>query len=109
MVDGNKFANVAQGVLLSGSSNNNTVSNNTLSDTWGAAIKVSIGTSQNLITQNSIQNSNTVFATSGAIELENTTNNTISHNGVQNVPRFGIADFRRAVSPARMSLNTIPY
>ena len=106
VIDGNKFANVAQGVLLSGSSNNNTVSNNTLGETWGAAIKVGQGTSQNLITQNTIQNSNTVFATSGAIELENTVNNTISHNNIQNVPRFGIADFQTS---GKVGANLIQY
>ena len=98
VVDGNTFSNVAQGVFITGTSNHNTVSNNTLSDTWGAAIKVGQGTSQNLITQNSIQNSNTVFATSGAIELDNTWNNTVSHNNVHDVPRFGIADFQTSGS-----------
>jgi parallel beta-helix repeat protein len=94
VIDGNDFKNVAQGVMLSGTSNHNTVSNNTFSHTWAAAIEVGQGTSQNLITYNSIQDSNAVFATSGAIELENTWNNTISHNSIQNVPRFGIADFQ---------------
>ncbi len=94
VIDGNDFKNVAQGVMLSGTSHHNTVSNNTFSHTWATAIEVGQGTSQNLITYNSIQDSNAVYATSGAIELENTWNNTISHNSIQNVPRFGIADFQ---------------
>jgi parallel beta-helix repeat protein len=114
VIAGNDFKHVAQGVMLSGTSNHNTVSNNTFSHTWAAAIQVGQGvgpgvgqgTSQNLVTQNSIQESNTVFVTSGAIELENTWNNTISHNSIQNVPRFGIANFQTS---GKSGANVIEY
>jgi parallel beta-helix repeat protein len=98
VIDGNNFSNVAQGVLITGSSSHNTVSNNSLSNTWGDAIEVSGGASQNLITQDSIQNTNTVFATSGAIQLESTSNNTISYNYIHDVPRSGITDFQTSGS-----------
>ncbi len=45
---------------------------------------------------------------SGAIELENTGNNTISHNQIQNVPRFGIADFQSNGS-IKTGANIIEY
>ncbi len=44
--------------------------------------------------------------TSGAIELENTWTNTISHNSIQNVPRFGIADFQTS---GKSGANVIEY
>src|SRR5689334_1063977 len=98
VVDGNNFSNVAQAVTLNGSSSHNTVSNNSISDTWSAGIRATDGTSQNLITQNSLQNTNTVFASAAAIQLENTSNNTISHNSIHDVPRAGITDFQKSGS-----------
>ena len=94
---------------MSGTSNHNTVSNNTLSDTWGAAIKVGQGTSQNLITQNSIQNSNTVFATSGAIELDNT--GTTPSRIITFKMCLGSASptFKRAAVRAPILLHTTPW
>ena len=93
VVNGNHFLNDAKGVLVSGSaSSGNTISNNDFNHLWSEAVDLTPSTHENTVTNNTISNTGEVFATSGAIQMDETWGNTITHNTIQNVPRFGIAE-----------------
>ena len=108
VVDSNHFTNVAQGVFISGTSSHNTISNNDFSHVWSAAVTLEYGTSNNLVTNNSITNSNEVFVGLGAIFMDESLGNTISHNLIQNVSGAGISEVN--YNPSKSSGgNTIEY
>ena len=90
-IENSTFSNVASGVIIDGSSGVS-VLNNTLSDILSAAIQVNPTSSQNTISGNTITNSNTLSFQLGAIQMTETWGNTVTHNLIQNVPRFGIAE-----------------
>jgi parallel beta-helix repeat protein len=92
LATGNTFVNDAKGVRISGASSKNTISNNKFNHLWSEAVELTPETHENTITHNTITNSGEVFATSGAIHMEESWGNTISYNRIEHVPRFGIAE-----------------
>lgn len=90
-IENSTFANVASGVIIDGSKGVS-VLNNTLTNVLSAAIQVNPGSSQNTISGNTITNSNTLYFQLGTIQLTESWGNTVTHNLIQNVPRFGIAE-----------------
>ena len=91
-VDTSTFSNVAQGVLIGGTSSGDTVSNDAFQYIGSSAVALNARTHNNTITNNSITQSNYEFASAGAIQMWNSAANTISNNLIENVPRFGIAE-----------------
>ena len=90
-IENSTFSNVASGVIIDGSSGVS-VLNNTLTNILSAAIQVNPASSQNTISGNTITNSNTLYFQLGAIQITESWGNTVTHNLIQNVPRFGIAE-----------------
>lgn len=90
-IEDSTFSNVASGVIIDGSSGVS-VLNNTLTNILSAAVQVNPTSSQNTISGNTITNSNTLYFQLGAIQMTESWGNTVTHNLIQNVPRFGIAD-----------------
>jgi parallel beta-helix repeat protein len=91
-LDGNHFVNVAKGVLVDGTSHHVTVANSDFNHIWAAAIDLRPGTHETTVTNNHITHSGEVFRTSGAVQMAETWGNTISHNLIQDVPRFAIGE-----------------
>ncbi len=85
VLDDNLFKNVAQGVLVQGASGQKTIAGNNFLHIWSSAIHLRPGTSQNLITNNSIDQSDEMFGQLAAIQLIETLHNQISHNFILNV------------------------
>jgi parallel beta-helix repeat protein len=68
------------------------VSNSNFNHLWSSAVDIRPTAHENTITNNQITNTGEVFVTSGAVQMTETWGNAISHNLIQNVPRFGIAE-----------------
>ncbi len=85
---------MARGIQIGGDSHNNVVENNEFSNIWASAIAVGRGSSQNVIVHNSIQQAGDVFAAASAVVLDNTSQNVVSNNQIQNVSRAGVSDIR---------------
>ncbi|WP_158673304.1 right-handed parallel beta-helix repeat-containing protein [Bosea sp. FBZP-16] len=92
VIDGNQFVNVGVGVALHGDSSGNTVSSNSFEHTWSSAIAMTAGTSDNRITNNTVDHSNEVYVQYGSIDMQESAGNQIDHNTITNVPRFGISE-----------------
>ena len=92
VVNGNSFTNVAIGVRIDDRSNNVTVSNNNFSQILSAAVDLTATTYQNTVTNNTIDHSGSLYTLQGAIAMTESSGNVISHNLIQDVPRFGIAE-----------------
>lgn len=107
-IDGNTFHNVSEGVLMDDASHGNTISNNDFNTIWSAAIDLTPTSYQNVVTNNTINNSGEFYRTGAAIQLTETWGNTISHNLIQNVPRFGISDSNYD-STIKSGANNIEY
>ena len=106
-VDGNQFINDAQGVQIDSGSGNRLV-NNDFSHIASSAIRLDPGTANNVISQNSISHSGEVIRTYGAIQMDESFGNTISHNSIRDVPRFGIGELNYDPDN-RSGGNTIEY
>lgn len=108
VVDANHFVNVGAGVVLHGSTSGSLIQGNNFEHVWASSIGLTSGTSANTITNNAIDHSNEVFVQYGAIDMQESARNTISHNTISNVPRFGISENNH--DPANVSGgNTIEY
>lgn len=108
VVEGNHFVNVGVGVALHGDSSGNTVSGNSFEHTWSSAIAMTAGTSDNRVTNNTVDHSNEVFVQYGSIDMTESAGNQIDHNTITNVPRFGISEVNYDPDNASGG-NTIEY
>lgn len=91
-LDGNSYVNVAKGVVVDDNSNHVTISNSSFTHLWSSAVDLTPETSQNTVTNNTISHTGEVFRTGGAVTITESWGNTISHNTIDNVPRFGIEE-----------------
>jgi parallel beta-helix repeat protein len=107
-LDNNHFLNVAKGIAVQEGSNHVTIANSEFNHIWSTAIELASTSHENFVSNNRITHSGEVFRTTGAVQMEETWGNTISHNLVQDVPRFAIAEINW--SPGDKSGgNTIEY
>jgi parallel beta-helix repeat protein len=107
-ITGDTFTNDAEGVYLASGTHNNTIKNSTFSNIWAEAVDLSPMSTQNIVTNNSITNSGEVFRDTGAIQMVESSGNLITHNLIQNVPRFGIEE-QSYDSTIPSGNNTIEY
>jgi parallel beta-helix repeat protein len=107
-LDGNSYTNVAKGVVVDDTSNHVTVSNSSFTHLWSSAIDLTPETGQNTVTNNIISHTGEVFRTGGAVEITESWGNTISHNTIDNVPRFGVEETNYDPN-IKSGSNTIEY
>lgn len=100
-VEGNSFTNVAKGVLIDEGSHHNTLSANSFSDIGSSAVEMGPGTQANLVTNNTISRVGVYFRAASAVSLTESWGNTVSHNRIQDVPRFGVSEIN--YDPAQKS------
>jgi parallel beta-helix repeat protein len=88
----NRFVNVAKGISLQNKSHDVTVAGSKFKHIWSSAIEIAPESHSATIKDNIISDTGEVFRTRGAIQMEESWGNMISHNLIQDVPRFGIAE-----------------
>lgn len=91
-VEGNRFTNVAKGVLLDDNAHDNTIATNDFSNIGAAAIDLTPLSHENVVAGNVISRVGTTYHSASAIALTETWGNTVANNRIQDVPRFGISD-----------------
>jgi parallel beta-helix repeat protein len=107
-VEGNRFTNVGKGVVLDDNAHHNTVAGNSFEHLLSNAIELTPTSHENQVTGNTISHTGTLYRAGGAIELSETWGNLIAGNRIEDVPRFGIAEFN--YSPGvRSGGNTIEH
>ena len=85
----NTFANTANGIVLTGSSGN-LVLNNALNRSAQSAVEAKDGSDGNTFASNSIDGTGAIGQSGGGFFLHGASNNTITHNLVQNTAGVGI-------------------
>jgi hypothetical protein len=91
-IAGNTFTKDALGVRVDGTSHGVSISGNNFSQIQSAAISTTPSSYQNTISNNSINGAGTLYMLMGAIQMTKSWDNTVFHNLIENVPRFGIAE-----------------
>jgi parallel beta-helix repeat protein len=86
---GNTFVNVGNGIALSGSSNN-VISGNAFSQLGGSGIFLTGNSNKNQVTSNTLTGLGKISVGSTGIHLENSANNLVDSNTVDGSPRWGI-------------------
>ncbi len=107
-IAGNSFRNVPKGVVLDDGAHHNTVTGNSFAHLAGNAIQLTPTSHENQVTDNTIQDVSAVYRAGGAIEISESWGNRIAHNTIQDVPRFGIAEFNYTTG-IKSGGNTIEY
>jgi len=86
---GNTFINAGNGIALSGSSNN-AISGNTFSQLGGSGILLTGNSNKNQVTTNTLTGMGRINVGATGIHLENSANNVVDSNTVDGSPRWGI-------------------
>jgi parallel beta-helix repeat protein len=87
---GNHFVNNGEGLLLTGGSNNNTVSGNELDKSASSAVELQNGSNGNVFESNLVNGTGAIGTQGGGFFFHGGDNNTISHNLVENTAGIGI-------------------
>ncbi len=87
---GNFFSNNRSGIVLTGGSSNNIVSNNQIDGSWQVGIEVKDGSNFNRFENNVVNRTRAVGTEGGGFHLHGVQSNVISHNLVKNTAGMGI-------------------
>jgi hypothetical protein len=107
-IDGNAFTGIPKGVLIDDLTHHVTVSGNSFLNIGSSAVEMTPTSHENTVANNTMTHIGYQWSFGGAVQMVESWGNLITHNLIQDMPRFGVEE-QNYTTAIKSGGNTIEY